>query len=74
MMVLACNGNRALARKICDHLNLSPVKAEIRRFADAEIYVEILQNVRGSDVFVVQPTAAPTMAINQSFATFPLHR
>ncbi len=60
MMVLACNGNRPLATKICDHLNLTSVRADLRRFADAEIYVEILENVRGADVFVVQPTAAPT--------------
>jgi len=60
MMILACNGNRPLAARICDHLKLTPVRADLRRFADAEIYVEILENVRGADVFVVQPTAAPT--------------
>lgn len=60
MMILACNGNRTLATRICDYLKLSPVKADVRRFADAEIYVEVLENVRGADVFVVQPTAAPT--------------
>jgi ribose-phosphate pyrophosphokinase len=60
MMVLACNGNRPLAAKICEYLSLTSVRADIRRFADAEVYVEILENVRGADVFVVQPTAAPT--------------
>ncbi|MCA1454113.1 ribose-phosphate pyrophosphokinase [Bradyrhizobium sp. BRP22] len=60
MMILACNANRTLANRICDHLKLSPVKADVRRFADAEIYVEVLDNVRGADIFVVQPTAAPT--------------
>jgi ribose-phosphate pyrophosphokinase len=60
MMILACNGSRALASKICEYLHLTQVRADVRRFADAEIYVEILENVRGADVFVVQPTAAPT--------------
>ena len=60
MMILACNANRTLAARICDYLKLSPVKADVRRFADAEVYVEVLENVRGADVFVVQPTAAPT--------------
>src|SRR3954470_1422973 len=60
MMILAYNGNRALAGKICEYFHLTPVRADVRRFADAEVYVEILENVRGADVFVVQPTAAPT--------------
>ncbi|WP_022724116.1 ribose-phosphate pyrophosphokinase [Rhodopseudomonas sp. B29] len=60
MLILACNANRTLADRICGHLGMPAVKADIRRFADAEIYVEILENVRGADVFVVQPTAAPT--------------
>jgi ribose-phosphate pyrophosphokinase len=60
MMILACNANRTLATRICDYLKLCPVKADVRRFADAEIYLEVLENVRGADVFVVQPTAAPT--------------
>jgi ribose-phosphate pyrophosphokinase len=60
MMILACNGNRTLASNICGYLNLPTVNADVRRFADSEIYVEILENVRGEDVFVVQPTAFPT--------------
>jgi ribose-phosphate pyrophosphokinase len=60
MMILACNGNRTLATNICGYLNLPTVNADVRRFADSEIYVEILENVRGEDVFVVQPTAFPT--------------
>ncbi|WP_213769712.1 ribose-phosphate pyrophosphokinase [Bradyrhizobium sp. dw_78] len=60
MMILACNGNRSLATSISAYLHLPTVNAEVRRFADSEIYVEILENVRGEDVFVVQPTAFPT--------------
>ncbi len=59
MMILSCNGNRSLSERICSHLKLPPVKAHVRRFADSEVYVEILENVRGQDVFVVQPTSHP---------------
>jgi ribose-phosphate pyrophosphokinase len=60
MMILAGNANLPLANLICDYLKLPLVKADVRRFADAEIYVEVLENVRGADIFIVQPTAAPT--------------
>jgi ribose-phosphate pyrophosphokinase len=59
MMILSCNGNRGLSERICSHLKLLPVEAHVRRFADSEVYVEILENVRGQDVFVVQPTSFP---------------
>jgi ribose-phosphate pyrophosphokinase len=59
MKVLACNSNRPLADAICAYLNLPLTKASVRRFADMEVFVEILENVRGEDVFDVQSTSYP---------------
>ena len=59
MMVVACNGNRPLAEAISTALNMALTSASIRRFADMEIFVEILENVRGEDVFVIQSTSYP---------------
>ncbi len=59
MKILACNSNRPLAEAICAYLNLPLTKASVRRFADMEVFVEILENVRGEDVFVVQSTSYP---------------
>jgi ribose-phosphate pyrophosphokinase len=53
------NSNPALANAIAAHLRLPLTKAVVRRFADMEIFVEIQENVRGSDVFVVQSTSYP---------------
>lgn len=60
MKLIAGNSNRRLADSIALHLKLPLTKASIRRFADNEIFVEIEENVRGEDVFVIQPTSAPT--------------
>jgi ribose-phosphate pyrophosphokinase len=59
MKILAGNGNPELALAIAEYLDLKLTSASVRRFADEEIFVEIHENVRGEDVFVVQPTAAP---------------
>ena len=59
MKILAGNSNRPLAEAISAKLDLPLVKANIRRFADNEIFVEILENVRGEDVFVIQSTSFP---------------
>jgi ribose-phosphate pyrophosphokinase len=59
MKILTGNSNRPLAEAISAKLALPLVKANIRRFADNEIFVEILENVRGEDVFVIQSTSAP---------------
>ncbi|HUN41931.1 MAG TPA: ribose-phosphate pyrophosphokinase [Acetobacteraceae bacterium] len=59
MKIVACNANRPLAEAVAAQLNLPLTKASIRRFADMEVFVEILENVRGEDVFVVQPTSFP---------------
>jgi ribose-phosphate pyrophosphokinase len=57
--LVAGNSNPVLAKEIATWLELSPTKASVRRFADMEIFVEILENVRGSDVFVIQSTSYP---------------
>jgi ribose-phosphate pyrophosphokinase len=57
--LVAGNSNPALAKEIASWLNLSLTKAIVRRFADMEIFVEIQENVRGSDVFVIQSTSFP---------------
>ena len=59
MKLLAGNSNLPLARAVADYLELPLTKADVRRFADDEIFVEIHENVRGEDVFVLQSTSAP---------------
>ena len=59
-MVFAGNANHDLARKVASRLYLSLGNAVVSSFSDGEISVEINENVRGKDVFVVQPTCAPT--------------
>ena len=59
MKILSGNSNPELAAAIARYLDLEVTKASVRRFADEEIFVEIHENVRGEDVFVVQPTSAP---------------
>jgi ribose-phosphate pyrophosphokinase len=59
MKLLAGNSNPPLAKAIADYLELSLTEASVRRFADEEIFVEINENVRGEDVFVVQSTSYP---------------
>ena len=58
--VVAGNSNRPLAEAICAHLGIPLAKASVRRFADMEVFVEIQENVRGQDVFVIQSTSFPT--------------
>jgi len=60
MMVFTGNANPELTEKIVDHLGISPGKIKAERFSDGEVHVEILENVRGRDVFIVQSTCAPT--------------
>jgi len=59
MKILSGNSNRPLAEAISAYLNVPLTKATIRRFADMEIFVEIMENVRGEDVFIIQPTNFP---------------
>lgn len=59
MKIVACNSNPPLAEAVAAQLGLTLTKAWIRRFADMEIHVEIQENVRGEDVFVIQSTSFP---------------
>jgi len=59
MKILSCNSNRPLAEAIAAYLDKPLTKADIRRFADMEVFAEIQENVRGEDVFVVQSTSYP---------------
>lgn len=59
MKLLAGNSNRRLAQAIADHLDMSLTRAQVKRFADNEVFVVIEENVRGEDVFVIQSTAYP---------------
>src|SRR5438046_6823543 len=59
MKLLAGNSNLPLARSISDYLEIPLTDASVRRFADGEVFVEINENVRGEDVFVVQSTSYP---------------
>ena len=59
MKILSCNSNRPLAEAIAAYLDVPLTNADVRRFADMEVFVEIGENVRGEDVFVVQSTCFP---------------
>jgi ribose-phosphate pyrophosphokinase len=59
MKLVAGNSNRPLAEAIAAYLQTPLTKANVRRFADMEVFVEILENVRGEDVFVIQSTSFP---------------
>jgi len=60
MMVFTGNANPALAEKVAHHLGMPLGKAHVGRFSDGETLVEIMDNVRGRDVFIIQPTCAPS--------------
>jgi ribose-phosphate pyrophosphokinase len=59
LKVFTGNANPAMAQEICDYIGIPLSKAEVRRFSDGEIFVEIKENVRGDDIFVIQPTCTP---------------
>ena len=59
MKILSGNSNLPLARSIAAYLEMPLTDASVRRFADEEIFVEIHENVRGEDVFVIQSTGYP---------------
>src|SRR5207245_10551309 len=58
--LVAGNSNPALALEIANWLHLAPTKATVRRFADMEVFVEIQENVRGSDVYIIQSKSLPS--------------
>ena len=59
MKLVAGNSNRPLAEAIAKYLNIPLTKSDIRRFADEEVFVEMQENVRGEDVFIIQSTSFP---------------
>ena len=59
MKILACNSNIDLAVSISKKLNSQLVKAEVKRFSDMEVFVEVQENVRGEDMFIIQSTSYP---------------
>jgi ribose-phosphate pyrophosphokinase len=60
LLVFSGNANKRLAQSICKELGVRPGKALVSRFSDGEVQVEIEENVRKQDVFVIQPTCAPS--------------
>jgi ribose-phosphate pyrophosphokinase len=59
VVIFTGNSNPALAQKICEHLNLPLGGAKVTTFSDGEIQIEIHENVRAKDVFVIQSTCSP---------------
>lgn len=60
LMVFTGNANPELVKNVVKHLDISLGNASVGRFSDGEVAIELLENVRGRDVFIVQPTCAPT--------------
>lgn len=58
-VVFGGSGNRRLTRAICDYLSISPGKDEVIKFSEGNLFVRVLENVRGRRVYVVQSTAFP---------------
>ncbi|MBL6850545.1 MAG: ribose-phosphate pyrophosphokinase [Alphaproteobacteria bacterium] len=59
MKILSCNSNIDLAKSISKNLNCQLVRAEVKRFSDMEVFVEVQENVRGEDMFIIQSTSYP---------------
>ena len=59
MRLITGNSNKTLVADISAYLGLTPVKADVRRFSDDEVFVEVHENVRGEDMFLIQSTSAP---------------
>ena len=59
MKIIACNSSKTLSEKISKHIGVSLADASIRTFNDREIFVEINENIRGEDVFIIQSTSHP---------------
>lgn len=59
LKVISGNAHQELAKDIASHLDIPMTEADVRKFSDGEIFVEVKENVRGADVFVVQPTCTP---------------
>ena len=59
MKILSCNSNINLAESISKALNTQLVKVDVKRFSDMEVFVEVQENVRGEDMFIIQSTSYP---------------
>ena len=59
LRIFSGNANRPLADSVADYLGISIGKAHVGRFPDGEVEIRILENVRGQDVFIIQPTSHP---------------
>jgi ribose-phosphate pyrophosphokinase len=59
LKIFSCTSNTALSKAIVDHLGIQLCQAEVRRFSDGEIFVEIQESVRGTDTFIIQPICHP---------------
>jgi ribose-phosphate pyrophosphokinase len=59
MKLLACNSNPTLSQEIANYLGVKLIDAEVKKFADHEVFVEVKENVRGEDIFVIQSTSKP---------------
>jgi ribose-phosphate pyrophosphokinase len=60
LMVFSGNANPELAQKVAKWLGIPLGRADVKKFSDGEVYVELNENVRGQDVFIIQPTCSPT--------------
>jgi ribose-phosphate pyrophosphokinase len=60
LKIFSGNSNLPLAQEICDYLNIPLGEINLARFSDGEFYCQILENVRGTDVFLIQPTCCPS--------------
>src|SRR5512136_1181007 len=60
MRIFTGNANPRLAEAVCRHLNVSLGRCVVGKFSDGEVMVELLENVRGRDAFILQSTCAPT--------------
>ena len=59
MKIFSGNANYQMAEEIAAHLGLGVSRADVRKFSDGEIFIEIKENVRGTDAFIIQPTSTP---------------
>ena len=59
MKIIACNSSKSLSEKISEHIGMQLADASLRTFNDREIFVEINENIRGEDVFIIQSTSHP---------------
>ncbi|MBI3617237.1 MAG: ribose-phosphate diphosphokinase, partial [Candidatus Omnitrophica bacterium] len=59
LAIFSGNANPELAKAICEHLNVSLANVLVARFSEGETRVEIKENIRGKDVFIIQPTCPP---------------